>query len=520
MFNTTISIYASHDANVCFKAPDGQYRIYELERLTKQRYYSLDTDTPRGRYDTLVKMMYEINRDYSDVYFDKCLYGHPILPDTRGIVSLALELDNFHDVGHHLSHAAGAFRLSGYDSAVILSYDGGGFDSDTEAYTFRIFLADKISNTYKPLFNNTIDRQLDFGRPYMTIPVAMSEIRKGNSLSYAGKVMGLAGYGSVVQDWVPYVTQYYREGSLWSDEHMQHLCWLGDRIGLDLSENAQMGQPAYDLAATSQYVFQMLVIEILVMTLKKAQISNTPLCVTGGCALNVLLNQKLREMGFEVFVPPNPNDCGLAFGQLMLLEPPQDTPVVTYTGVGLLGNMPVGQSYTPADLARLIYDGKIIGVARGRSECGPRALGNRSILCDPARENMKDILNNKVKHREWFRPFAPVVKEDRANEFFEMGHGNSPFMSFAQKVRPEWQKLKAITHIDGTARVQTVSKEQNDFLYALLDEFEKLSGYPVLLNTSLNIKGAPIVTYIEDVIKILHETEIDYVVIEDVLIGK
>jgi carbamoyltransferase len=172
------------------------------------------------------------------------------------------------------------------------------------------------------------------------------------------------------------------------------------------------------------------------------------------------------------------------------------------------------------ELPKLLADGKIIGVARGGSEHGPRALGNRSILCNPTFPQMKDVLNAKVKHREWYRPFAPVVRIEDASKYFAVIE-ESPYMSFAFDVKDEWkQKLSSITHIDGTARVQTLRKEHNEWLYNLLGEFEKITGHGVLLNTSFNVNGRPILSTAAEAFKVLLDTQMDGIVIEDTLFIK
>jgi carbamoyltransferase len=158
---------------------------------------------------------------------------------------------------------------------------------------------------------------------------------------------------------------------------------------------------------------------------------------------------------------------------------------------------------------------------RNGSEIGPRALGNRSILCNPSFSGMKDVLNKKIKFREWFRPFAPVVQEHNANTYFEMIVEKSPFMSFNVKVREGWkEQLAAITHVDGSARVQTVTEEQNKWLYDLLEEFGKTNNHAVLLNTSFNSKGRPLCNTITEAFNILKETPIDYLIINDLLFDK
>ncbi len=153
------------------------------------------------------------------------------------------------------------------------------------------------------------------------------------------------------------------------------------------------------------------------------------------------------------------------------------------------------------ETAKLLSEGHVFGWFQGRSEFGPRALGNRSILADPRKAEMKDKLNKRVKHRQAFRPFAPIVLAERANEIFE-GDEESPFMLLAKRVRPEWRdRIPAIVHVDGTARVQTVRQDHNERLYRLLKEFDAITGVPVLLNTSFNVKGEPIVETPDDAVK-------------------
>jgi carbamoyltransferase len=172
------------------------------------------------------------------------------------------------------------------------------------------------------------------------------------------------------------------------------------------------------------------------------------------------------------------------------------------------------------DTAKLLADGKVIGWFQGRSEYGPRALGNRSIIADPRTAEMKDILNKRVKHRQAFRPFAPIVLAERLNDVFE-GTQESPFMLVAMNVRPHWRdKIPAIVHVDGTARIQTVREQDNPLLYRLLKEFDALTGVPVLLNTSFNVKGEPIVERPHDAIECFLTTGIDYLNLHDLIMSK
>ena len=267
------------------------------------------------------------------------------------------------------------------------------------------------------------------------------------------------------------------------------------------------------------------------------------LCIAGGVGLNCVANGRiLREAGFDhVWVQPAAGDDGIAigcayYGHLAIQKKPRSF-VMDHAYLGIeyparavsealnswlvrLETTRTSSGDICADTARLLAEGNVFGWFQGRSEFGPRALGNRSILADPRTPAMKDKLNKRVKHRQAFRPFAPVVLAERVNEVFE-GEAESPFMLLAQRVRPEWtHKIPAVVHVDGTARVQTVRENQNPRLYRLLREFDAITGVPVLLNTSFNVKGEPIVETPRDAVECFLATGIDYLVLNDILIAK
>jgi len=267
------------------------------------------------------------------------------------------------------------------------------------------------------------------------------------------------------------------------------------------------------------------------------------LCMAGGVALNCVANGRIaREAGFEnVWIQPAAGDDGNAigcalYGHLAIQKKPRSF-VINHAYFGRKYSekdvseatdkwlVRVATNRTKSDnicrdTAKALADGKIVGWFQGGSEFGPRALGNRSILADPRSPEMKDILNRRVKFRQAFRPFAPIVLAEREREIFE-GDQDSPYMLLAKPVRPEWRdKIASIVHIDGTARVQTVRKETNESLYLLLKEFEALTGVPVLLNTSFNIKGEPIVESPGDAVRCFLGTDIDYLALHDLAITK
>jgi carbamoyltransferase len=265
--------------------------------------------------------------------------------------------------------------------------------------------------------------------------------------------------------------------------------------------------------------------------------------MAGGVALNCVANGRVaREAGFEnVWIQPAAGDDGIAigcayYGWLEILKQRRDF-VMDHSYVGkrysdkdaavelkkFLVRVQVDAVKSEnvcRDTAKLLADQKVIGWFQDRSEFGPRALGNRSLIADPRKPEMKDILNSRVKHRQAFRPFAPIVLAERMKEVFE-GDEDSPFMLIAKPVRPEWRdKIPAIVHVDGTARVQTVREATNPMLYRLLKEFEALTGVPVLINTSFNIKGEPIVETPQDAVNCFLTTGVDHLVIHDTIVSK
>lgn len=264
----------------------------------------------------------------------------------------------------------------------------------------------------------------------------------------------------------------------------------------------------------------------------------------GGVALNGVANYKiLKEGPFEnIHIPPSPGDAGSAVGAAQYayhIYHKNSKNIFENESQLIIENVYVGPSFSNEEItkfldsknvlyesfdrssllqktATLIADGNIVGWYQGKMEWGPRALGNRSILADPRRADMKDILNAKIKHRESFRPFAPSILEEYASEYFEV-EKSSPYMLMVAPVKKP-KEIPAVTHVDGTGRLQTVSKDTNPLYYDLINEFYKITKVPVIINTSMNVMGEPIVNTPEQAYNMLLKTDMDCMVIGNNLV--
>jgi carbamoyltransferase len=249
-------------------------------------------------------------------------------------------------------------------------------------------------------------------------------------------------------------------------------------------------QDKFDIAAAVQKVYELRLIEFI--TYAKKITGKNNLVFMGGCALNCSANTLLWDIFDDVWIMPNPGDAGSSLGAAAALYGKHLDWQSPYIGHDLGGEYPVEQIITE------LIKNKIAAVATGKAEYGPRALGNRSIFADPRDPNIKDEVN-KIKKRELFRPFAPVVLEEYANKWFDMDF-SSPYMQYAVKcLQPN--KIPAVVHKDGTSRVQTVNAKQHPGLHQVLSNWYVLTGVPVLLNTSLNIKGQPLLNDSNDIIE-------------------
>jgi len=574
----SISIaFTGHDGSITIAKGRQVLEVLELERFFNSKNF--DFSVKKWKDATTHELCY-FDKNMINVYLNQLvdyisrkytdIFDYGIFVQRNYVLThddtVTFELESYFNIkqkffySHHMAHATGVFYQSPYKKSLVISFDGGSPDG-----TMNFFIYDRDGDV--PIFITDIQESL--GKEYPRYGNLFADIKFTNfnhSLVYPGKIMGLAGYGKPLLNHLEDFKDTFKVNSykykLFFQNHYDKFMKIMKIIGKDnifyemvlqpISVNREKAQEKYklkksdrltgklqyDVAATVQLAFEEYFLEIAMPIILEH--SDLPICLSGGCALNIILNTRLVEQyGLKVFVSPNPTDCGLSFGGMMALLKPQTPCDNPYLGTELLDrDLLTGYLYENVGLTNSNYDvvskidqnldilskhitkGKIIGIARGKSEIGPRALGNRSIVCSVAISDMKDRINSKVKGREWFRPFAPIVRLESLNKFFYW-NTETRYMSFCPKVREEYlDKIKPVVHVDGTARVQTITREQNQFMYDLLTEMEKNCGYDMLLNTSFNVDGKPIISSVKDAFEVLRTTELDGIVIDNVLIIK
>ncbi|MBQ4878809.1 carbamoyltransferase [Pseudoalteromonas luteoviolacea] len=432
----------------------------------------------------------------------------------------------YHD--HHLTHAANACFNSPYDDATCIVVDGMGEKSSIAYYTYKhgkIKPAPiKVKRSFKSLglFYTIICENLGF------------DPLKGEEW----KVMGLAPYGKKdqrVYDLLRSSLQV-KNGNFAVPKNLNAIMKEIKSMAREPGESVERYK---DFAYTGQLVFGEIFMDLINAAYEYAPSKN--LCISGGCSLNSsFMGTALERSKFDnIFVPSAPADDGNAIGAALLSYQqdnpswqPSKTVQSPYTGstvkekslqklaqYGHLKATDYGDEVYKKT-AEFLAQGKIIGWAQGRAEFGPRSLGNRSILANPCLPDMKDTINARVKFREEFRPFAPSILHEHGDEYFE-NYQESPYMErtlvFREEVR---DKVPAVVHVDNTGRLQSVKKEWNEPYYNLISSFKEITGVPVLLNTSFNIMGKPIVHSVEDMLAVFLMSGIDVLVINNTIYEK
>ena len=454
---------------------------------------------------------------------------------------------------HHFAHACQAYLASPFEDAAIMVVDGQGVPLER---TFQ----DQLSGCLAHGRGNSVEVLRDLPVRYSLGGMYSNFTRKcGFKTNEECKTMGLASYGTdelyrtlkkglrfEIREFHPGEwRRMLREGSL----TREYLYSLGHyNLLLRKFKRKDPKEPFSDTYINIAYAGQKFVEDVMIYLANwlHRKTGSKNLCISGGVGLNCVANyQVLAHSPFEnIFVYPNAGDNGVAVGQALYVHHMIDGHPRDYVAKhDYLGKPYMAEEIRRAvdafrgragleveefpdlpalygKMAAAIADGRITSWWQGRSEFGPRALGNRSILADPRNRDMKDILNARVKFREAFRPFTPSVLKERASEYFTLDV-ESPFMLLAPYVKPgKAEVVPAITHVDNTARVQTVERSVNERYYDLIKAFEKLTGIPILLNTSFNVAGEPIVETPEDAVRCFLSTDIDILGIDRFMMTK
>jgi carbamoyltransferase len=473
--------------------------------------------------------------------------------DVRSLLARALDVDSRqlrfreHHLEHHIAHIASAYYCSPWEKAAGFSYDGSGDFVST-------MMARCEGNDIEVLDRVFLPHSL--GSLYTMICEFIGYTKYGDE----GKVMGLAPYGKEAYcDQISKIVaskngsfqldlSYFKP--LGSNQGMQVLPDGTVRLARHFSErmeklfgeprkpHAEILQRDMDLAFALQHRFEQVCFQLLNTLHERVPLDD--LAMAGGCALNSVANGKIfdRTPFRHTYIQPAAGDEGLAIGAALhtyhsvLKQPRRHELKHSYLGpefsesriqsalqsAGLLGRK-LDRSRLLDETSEQIAAGNVVGWFQGRMEWGPRALGNRSIVAHPGLPDMKDVLNARIKHREWFRPFAPSILADARHEYFEHDHP-SPFMLHVYKIRPEKRKaLCAVNHVDDTGRLQTVTREENPLYYDLISAFQRKTGTPVILNTSFN-ENEPIVCTPEEAIDCFRRTRMDVLAIGPFMVMK
>ena len=473
---------------------------------------------------------------YSSGFVIKDIYDRMWITFLMKTVARQGRRAQIHCLDHHLAHMASSFFVAPFDSSAIFSIDSMG-DGDTTV------LGDGTGNRIRKL--SVVNYPHSIAESYCCVTNYF-----GFRTQDEYKVMGLSSYGKpVYYDKLKKLVQFTDDGGyridtdyFWTSRKPGRFeGYVSPKFIEEFGPQRQPGEKLeerhHHIAASLQKLYEETVFHGLRHLHKITR--DKRLCLSGGGALNSVMNGKITlETPFEeVYIPPAPGDEGGAIGSAFylsndLLKGRKSFVMKTaFFGPAFSDDeieRALKEAKSPyrcsqnvaAETAALIAKGNIVGWFQGRMEWGARALGARSILADPTRADMTDIVNSYVKHREDFRPFAPSVLKERAKEFF-LDIDLSPFMSFVTSVRPDKAKMiPAVVHVDGTARLQTVEKDLNPLYWKVIREFENLTGVPVVLNTSFNVKGEPVVCTPRDAIRCYYSTGIDCLVIGSFILAK
>ena len=545
-----LAINPGHNGSVALLV-DGELKFYiEEERLSRGKYdgnpyrgmmeaikYGVDILVLGGTYGDLPKLPWTGEDPYTG-------FLRKFNPKLQ-----VVNVGNY----HHVGHAASAFYNSGFEEAAAVIVDGAGSPRQIEVNENAQNFGFETESIFNCSFESIVSVFASYGGNYDTMPFYTEDTEMDHGItivkayeavsSYlgfgpieAGKTMGLAPYGKKNKkipqlftgkrgDKNVFIPEYPR-GAHINQNYSDYIRVKGDPKEWH-NDPSKVTDAAKDLAWAVQDETQTLVGDLIEKAVDKTGHNN--IVIAGGYGLNCVANYYYKERfpDLNIFVDPVSHDGGTAIGLAYLVhyqntEDKTVRPMTTlYLGPERTEEYDFDNIETKdvkaADVAKLIADKNIVALFQGRSEAGPRALGNRSILYDPTDPNGKDFVNT-VKGREWFRPFAGSMLQENFEEWFETrGLEESPYMMYAMDFKTDKHgEVPAITHVDGTCRIQTVTKEQNPNYHALIKEFDKITGVPILFNTSFNLAGQPLVETLQDAMETVKNSDINYLYLPDI----
>ncbi|MFT4311863.1 MAG: carbamoyltransferase [Candidatus Woesearchaeota archaeon] len=448
-------------------------------------------------------------------------------------------------VNHHLSHAVSAWSCSSFNESIVIVVDGQGEDASTSVWVAK-------ENKLSLLRKSKSSASLGFFYEALTEFV-------GLEANEPGKTMGLASFGKPIYDLKKYfkiddgvinltIDPEIDEKSDFDEQKQVRKYWKNifssiinkenvnttefNKLSSHFDKNVEFNEEYKNLAASGQEALEKVMLKLVEWTVKNTGIKN--LCLAGGVSLNCVMNGKILQSGLikDVFIQPMAHDAGAALGAAQACN---DKKISNFQGIYLGPEFSEEEiiselqrnkvTYKKSnnvclEVAKLLNKGNIIGWFQGKMEVGPRALGNRSILANPILSNAKDLVNKHVKFREMWRPFAPSLLEEDVDIYLVNAH-KSPYMILNFEVKKEaLKKIPGVLHIDNTVRPHTVTEAQNKKYYELIKEFKNITGVGVILNTSFNVKGEPIVCTPRDALRTFYSCGMDYLILGDFIIAK
>lgn len=512
-----LGVYSGHDAHFCLLQDGRITRHYQLDRFTRMKH-SIGFDE-----GVLARMLADTGLAWQDIDAVACggnywvkgpnggatftamqpiehafvaqrgggagPAGRPVYADASeryvaGSVTHAGRTVPIYQVDHHLAHCAQAYYMSPFDQASVFSFDGGGDDAYMLSCLGRGNKLTKLEYNSGAVF----PKRLAIGNFWTLILKIYKAWYGGSYTDGEGKIMGHAAYGVPRNDAIQAILAAMRDELRWRYGQVG-----GDLTNLHVDWTDWNAQSLKDFSASLQRVTELLFVEEVAKRTSRDGGEAPNVCISGGCAYNCVANGEVALRYPNTYVPSCPNDAGLALGACLFVwhhlmdhafaGVPEHTP---FLGVGRDEH---ADEATAEQVAADILAGKLVAWFDGRAESGNRALGHRSILADPRLPNVKDLINEKVKKREWFRPFAPSVLAGHTEWLAQSVMPPSWYMSFSTPVLPPWHsKVPGVVHVDGTCRPHVVTRETNPVYYRIIELFHEATGIPMILNTSFNIQ--------------------------------